>query len=1190
VKLKQIKTFGFKTFAEPTTLDFGGGITAIVGPNGSGKSNLIDAFRWVLGEQSSKSLRSGKMEDVIFAGNEKRKPLGLAEVSITFDNSDRKLPIDFTEVEITRRAYRAGEIEYYINRNQCRLRDILELLMGTGLGPGSYSIVSQGQIDSILTSKPADRRALFEETAGINKFLARKNESMRRLEQTEQNAIRINDLIAELERRIPELDTQVRRAKRYRKLNARVRDLEILSYIRASESRRAERETLKADLERNEEIRSAAAAKAASLGAQLAQSRTRVYRHELQLEELRTNSQTLRSELARLEADYAAALARRETLEAQSTQTSEDAARVQHERETLEASIADLEARIAPLQQDLESAREAELQAQSALSHARGELDAIFTQLREVEAAASGVAARKAERRVQSENARAEAERLEQEAAAARARAEQIEIAGGAATHKFTEREQHLAHLETQLVDARGRFEDAERGVTQAQSDLSHVITAHREYASEVAAAQSRLHTIEELENAMEGHVPGTRAVVEAFQRGDLRGVEGVVSNLITTEEQYARAMDIAFGARLSNIVTRTSEDAERAIDYLNMKELGRATFLPLDTLQNRTGKELTSELRDVRGVIGYAHSLIRTQPQYESIVKFLVGNVLVVDTLQTGIYLVRNRGLRDTIVTLSGEQIAGGGAITGGRYQREKSILSRRVQAQTLREQLAEMQAQLARLELAAQDATQQSQHAVALREEAAQALKRVEVALTEVRGEMASAGADVERMRRELDAARKRVEELHAAVVHARERERELEGAQPEEARSDEDRQRLENELAAARERIASAEAVQAQASARAGDLRERYAALTAERDGAKARLGIIDQDSERARAAREQMAAEIAGLTEQIDRAAERLESLRLQVTDADSAFGAARRERETLAETVTRLESDMRSAELEEREAQGGGERYRTRLAEIEAELGMLVSQFAQNPATDDECRDVEQRYAEEPDSVTDDLPRLREELARLSNVNLNAEADREELGQRETFLREQLEDLSKARETLLQSIREIEQQTQAQFNETFNQVSEAFTEMYARLFPGGQAKMWQTNPDNLSETGIEISVQPPGKKLMPLPTLSGGERAMTAAALIFALIKVRPSPFYLLDEVDAALDDANVERFSKMVRELAGGGSQMIIVTHNKQTMELADRMYGVTMGEAGISSIISAELKAAEREAEPAIA
>ena len=1189
MKLKHIKTFGFKTFAEPTTLEFGSGITAIVGPNGSGKSNLIDAFRWVLGEQSSKSLRSGKMEDVIFAGNEQRKPLGLAEVSVTFDNGDRRLPIDFSEVEITRRAYRAGEIEYYINRNQCRLRDILDLLMGTGLGPGSYSIVSQGQIDAILTSKPTDRRALFEETAGINKFLARKNESMRRLEQTEQNAIRINDLIAELERRIPELDTQVRRAKRYRKLSARVRDLEILSYIRASASRRSEREQLKSELERNEELRNAAAAKAAALGAELSQARTRAYQHDLQLEGLRTRSQTLRGELARLEAEYAAAIARREALQAQSTQTSEDAARVHQERRSLEAGVAQLQAGIEPLRREVESAREAELAAQNDLSNARGKLDAVFTQLREVEAAASALAARKAERRVQGENARAEAERLEREAEAAGSRCVQLEIACGAATHKFSERESRLSALETQLLDARGRFEDAEVALAQAQGDLSHAMTAHREYASEVAAARSRLHTIEELENAMEGHVPGTRAVMEAFSRGELHGIEGVVSNLITTEEQYARAMDVAFGARLSNIVTRTSEDAERAIDFLNVKELGRATFLPLDTLRNRTGKDLGPELRDVRGVIGYAHTLIRTQAQYASIVRFLVGNVLVVDTLQTGIFLVRERALRDTIVTLSGEHIAGGGAITGGRYQREKSILSRRVQAQTLRGQLAEMQARLVQLEAAVREADAATRHAVGRREEAAEVLRRTEVAATEVRGEMAGVSADVERMQGELQSARALLGELREAVRRARERERELESARPEEARSDEDRRRLELELAAAREAIATAERVHGEVSARAGDLRERLAAQLAERDAASARLGMIDQDAERARSAREQMSAEIAGLGRQVDETSQRLENLRGQVAAADAKFEDARREREAQSDRVLRLESDLRSAELEERDAQTGGERFRTRLAEIEAELGMLVSQFAQNPASDEECRDVEVRYAGEPDTVADDLPRIREDLARLSNVNLNAEADREELAQREQFLRAQLEDLSRARETLLQSIREIEQQTQARFNETFEQVAKAFAEMYERLFPGGQAKMWQTNPENLSETGIELSVQPPGKKLMPLPALSGGERAMTAAALIFALIKVRPSPFYLLDEVDAALDDANVERFSRMVRELAGGGSQIIIVTHNKQTMELADRLYGVTMGEAGISSIVSAEL-AQVREAEPVLA
>ena len=1187
--LKKIKAFGFKTFAEATSLDFSGGITAIVGPNGSGKSNLVDAFRWVLGETSSRSLRSGKLEDVIFAGNEKRKPLGLAEVSMTFDNASGKLPIEFSEVEITRRTYRAGESEYFINRNQVRLRDIVELLMGTGLGPGSYSIVSQGQIDSILTSKPTDRRALFEETAGINKFLARKHESMRRLEQTENNAIRINDLISEIERRIPELDTQVRRAKRYRKVSARTRDLEILSYLRASESRRSERETLRVELEKQEEIRGAAAAKVAQYGANVAELRTRAYQQELQLEEIRGQAQSKRSELARIEADYAAALARREALEAQSTQTSEDAARVQAERESLTATIAGLEERLAPLAGELDAARERELEAQTTLARSREQLDAIFTQLREVEAHAAQVAAKRAERRVQSENLRTEAQRIDAETHAARERVAQLEMAAGTASQRFAQREAQLGALERDLAAAREQAERSEEDVARAQETLAGAVAAHREQTGEVKAAESRLHTIEELENSLEGHVPGTRAVVEAWQRGELRGIEGIVSNLITTDERYARALDIAFGARLSNIVTKTSEDAERAIEYLNRSEQGRATFLPLDTLANREAKSLTPDLQHAAGVIGYAHTLVRTQPQYEGVVRFLIGNVLIVDTLETGIALVRGRGFRDTIVTLSGEQIAGGGAITGGRFHRERSILSRRLQAQSLRENLAGMRAKLEALESAAAQGGAHVEGAIAARDAAREALAKIDVQVAELRTEMAGLTGDLERMHGEVAKAQAAVEALVAQAHGVREREHQMEAPQAEALQSDEDRARLEAELARARDEIARAETLQAQASKHAGDLRERVAALTAERDASTARLGMLDQDSERARLAREQMLADIGSLLEQTRSAHAHLEGLRGGVRDLDAKLEVARHDRETMANQLLQFEADLRSAENDERDAVAGGERQRMRLAEIEAELGMLVSQFAQNPATDDECRDVQERYAQESDAVTDELPRLREELARLSaNVNLNAEAEREELGERDTFLRTQLEDLAKARETLLESIKEIEAQSQAQFNETFEKVSTAFTQMYGKLFPGGDAKMWQTNPENLSETGIEISVQPPGKKLMSLTALSGGERAMTAAALIFALIQVKPSPFYLLDEVDAALDDANVERFSEMVRELAGD-SQMIIVTHNKKTMELADRMYGVTMREPGVSTLIAASLSS-ERHPELALA
>ena len=451
-----------------------------------------------------------------------------------------------------------------------------------------------------------------------------------------------------------------------------------------------------------------------------------------------------------------------------------------------------------------------------------------------------------------------------------------------------------------------------------------------------------------------------------------------------------------------------------------------------------------------------------------------------------------------------------------------------------------------------------------------------------------MLSLASDVERMHADVENARKVVAELVEKMERSLERERTYEGDEPEALASDEDRHRLEAELARAREEIAQAEAAQADASRLASDLRERSAALTAERDASKARLGMLDQNSERAHVAREQMLAEIASLFEQTRSAHAHVEGLQAGVRELDGKLEIARREREEMSNRQLQLEADVRTAQNEEREAAAGGEHFRTRLAEIEAELGMLVSQFAQNPATDDECKDVEERYKDEADTVVDELPRLREELARLSaNVNLNAESERDELAERDTFLRTQMEDLARARETLLESIKEIEQQSQVQFNETFEKVSTAFTEKYAQLFPGGQAKMWQTNPENLSETGIEISVQPPGKKLMPLAALSGGERAMTAAALIFALIAVKPSPFYLLDEVDAALDDMNVERFSDAVRGMAAD-AQMILVTHNKKTMELADRMYGVTMGEAGVSALVSAELT--EREPELALA
>ena len=455
MKLKTLRIFGFKTFAEATALAFEPGITALVGPNGSGKSNLVDAIRWVLGEQSSRSLRSTKMEDVIFAGNERRKPLGMAEVALTFDNAEGKLKIDASEVQITRRAYRAGESEFFINRQSVRLRDVIELLMGTGLGPGSYAIVSQGQIDAILAAKPSERRGLFEETAGINKFLARKNESLRRLEQTERNGVRVNDLLQEIVARVPELETQARRARRYRKASARLRDLEILSYLRASASRRTEREALQADLERREFERASAAARAAAADADLATVRTEALARERELDALRAEATAARADAAERESQHAAMSARREALDAQSSAITNDRERAQTERDELQAAIAEHDEALGPQTLVLERHREREKQAQEALATARAALDRIFTALRAAEAVAAADATSEAERRAQLRATQADYERLEREAFALREDAAKRSEGSAAQARDAQRARAELDALESQAVAAR---------------------------------------------------------------------------------------------------------------------------------------------------------------------------------------------------------------------------------------------------------------------------------------------------------------------------------------------------------------------------------------------------------------------------------------------------------------------------------------------------------------------------------------------------------------------------------------------------------------------------------------------------------------------------------------------------------------------------------------------------------------
>jgi chromosome segregation protein len=1155
VKLKSLRLFGFKTFAEHTTLRFELGVTGIVGPNGSGKSNLVDAIRWVLGEQSSRSLRAGKNEDVIFAGNERRKPLGMAEVVITFDNEQGRLRVDAAEVQLTRRAYRGGESEFYINREQVRLRDVVELLMGTGLGPGSYAIVSQGQIDAILSSKPTERRSLFEETAGINRFLVRKNESLRRLEQTEQNAIRIHDVLTEITARIPELETQARRARRFRRASARLRDLEVLSYLRASASRREERERLQAGLQRFDVQRAGAGGKAAALDADLSTLRARLYAHDRNLEEARTAAAAARAQAAERASKHAAATARRETLEKQASQITADRERVVAECAEVEAIAVRLEAELTPMTHAVIGLREREQEAHESTLAARAALDRVFM-----------AAASDAERRAQTQALQRDLERVERETRDLHSGAR--EKNGMVAAHARDGEQAALRarDFDAQLAIASETAACAQKRAEQMQRRLIEVQAELRAGSNEIAGLEARLHTIEELEANLEGHVPGTRAVLEADARGELAGIHGVVSNLIRVDETHARALDIAFGGALSNIVITTLEDAELAIKYLSVRELGRATFLPLDTLGSRTGR---NDAPREPGVIGYAHTLVATQTEYAGIVAFLVGRILVVESLNVGVRLVRGRGFADTVVTLEGDEIRGGGAMTGGKSRRERSILSRAAQARSLREKLPRLREMLAGLEAEAMALIEGDAITARERDDARRRIAETANALREER-------ARVEMLERE----RARYER-EAQTMSERAREREIELALLRVRLPALEEPVVDTALTAARATVVIAEEAERAIAAEVAAVREAIASLTAQRDGARAHVASLSTDHERAQHVREAMRVELVALSEHTTLEERIVTDMRARVAEAEAMVERARSERECMTVRASALDAELRTAQLAEREASQACDKARLRFAEVEAELGMLAAQFAQNPATTDECAEIETRCAEETGDFTKEIKCLREDIVRLRDVNLNAEAEIEESAQREKFLKEQLDDLARAKETLIDGIAAIEQQSHEQFNAMFEKVRVAFAAAYVRMFPGGEAKMWQTPGEQLSEVGIEISVQPPGKKMMGLTSLSGGERAMTSAALIFALIAVKPSPFYLLDEVDAALDDVNVVRFSQTVRETAQD-AQMLIVTHNKQTMELLDRMYGVTMAEPGISSIITANLSSPE--------
>ncbi|BDI28977.1 chromosome partition protein Smc [Capsulimonas corticalis] len=1178
--LKRLQLQGFKTFADKTLIEFSEGVTAVVGPNGSGKSNIADAILWVLGEQKASAVRGTRATDVIFSGSDKRRPMGMAEVSLTVDNSDGGLPVKFDEVTITRRAYRTGDGEYFLNKVPCRLKDIYELFLDTGVGREAYSLVNQSEIDAVLSVNPEDRRGLFEEAAGIKKYRVKKREAMRKLESTETNLQRVRDIIGEIDGRLEPLREQAERAAIYIKLKTRLRAIEtnlLIVDLRWAENElaatRKARAAAQAKLAEQDAGNTQAQERSQVIGARLAEA-------ERELETRRDEHQRALSQAERAESQRALAGQRAKGLESSLHLLAQELEGLLSRRTRLSTELDEI-------RKELEAAQETE--------------KALRAQVGSQQGAGQGLTERIQQLTKQSERRRQESLALARQQAArqadlARAEARVAELESGLPTLKEEwERHAENARLRVAEVEAsreavtttRAALAEADKAVADAQAARDAARLAVHTAQNALNGAQSksvgvstRLRTLQDLENAQEGYHQGVRAVADARKRGHLQGNFTVVADAFVAPPGYEVAFETALAGSLQDIITDSEADAKAAIDYLYQNRAGRATFLPLNRMRpHRDGLEL-GRAAAMPGVLGTALELVEFQPRYRAALETLMGRFFICETMDHALAASHVARGWNRIVTLTGELISPNGAMSGGRQNGRGAgqILGRKTEIAGLKADLAASEKELSarRDDVKAAEAAREA--ADRGLSEAQNARQAAQLAASEASRRVDFAGNEAKRSADQRDASARRMETSQSSLAQAR------------------------AQAAAAAEALASAGVETAGVDDAMATETEEIRALTAERDALQGDLTAVRinlaTESERVaslsrslRAAQselDQISVQHERKTNQSREAHAEHASLEGQTGDRDAESAEAVKARDI---AKVRLEEQQVVREELRRQAGALGQEMRAQdaaraeTAEIlhkaelkEARLEVQRGQYAGRLLEEYEI-DAEQAMAmpEDPE-VTDGSPqevgRLRREIKAMGEVNTAAVEEYEEVSTRHAFLTEQRADLDEGREKLLEAIREIDESTRGVFLETFHAVAKAFDELFTRLFRGGKTDLVLTNPADILETGIDIMVQPPGKKRQNLALLSGGERALTAAALLFAFLQVKPSPFVVMDEVDAPLDGANVERFSELLREF-GVRSQFIIITHNPTTMEAAPLWYGVTMQEPGISRVLS---------------
>ena len=1185
--LKSIEIQGFKSFANKILFEFHNGITGIVGPNGSGKSNVADAVRWVLGEQRVRQLRGGTMQDVIFSGTEIRKPQGFAYVAITLDNSDHKLPIAYDQVTVSRRLYRSGESEYKINGSACRLKDINELFYDTGIGKEGYSIIGQGQIDKILSGRPEERRELFDEAAGIVKFKKRKLIAQRKLDDEEQNLVRVKDILSELEKQVGPLKLQSEAAKEYLKLKEELkgRDANLFllehkalqlqlseldqktSIVKGDwENASSQSEQLKKDFDRLEEENSASEEKIASIREEHSKSillkesiegQIAVLREQIRSEQL--NEENRKERISSIDQELLGKEEQKQEYEKQREETKKQVAQAEQALTQAGQTLSETEQEMARLSKESEAAKAAIISALNEKAGLAAKSQRYETMLEQVDVRRSEVTQKllrfKSDESVQEEELKKEEKRLEQ----------------------IQEELDRLTELE----------EETAFRLTAAEEDGAALAARLSRSQQDYHISHSKLESLKNLAERYEGYGNSIRRVME--QKSRIPGIHGVVADLISTSKKYETAIETALGGSIQNIVTDREETAKELIEYLKKNRYGRATFLPLTGISARGDFTQESALREP-GILGLASDLVEVKDEYRTLIQYLLGRVVVADTIDHAIALARKFRHTLRIVTLEGELLSAGGSMTGGSFKNSSNLLGRQ-------RELSELQASCRK---ALQD-VEETQKAIAdngrlkaqcageaarLRETKQEIVLRKNTAqmnmerLLGKKQEIAESSADLVMENRELEFQLKEIRENRARLSREEEQLEQLQKEQ--EARSEQ----LSRKLSDAQQQKEETAKLLSGAQLTAAGIRQqdRFIAenvsriLKEESSLKEERQRILDGSGESEAVISEKL-AKIEQLGRQIleeTSKAQRLEEALAQNSEEKERLAEKQksffRKREELSEEIGRLDKELYRLESQkERLTERMSDQISYMWEEYELTYSGAQALKDEAPGTIPEIR----RAIEE----------LKGNIKGLGNVNVNAIEDYREISERYEFLKSQNDDLAAAREALLKIIEELDTGMRLQFEEKFAQIRQEFDKVFKELFGGGHGALILQEDEDILEAGIQIISQPPGKKLQNMMQLSGGEKALTAIALLFAIQNLKPSPFCLLDEIEAALDDSNVDRFAKYLHKLTKN-TQFIVITHRRGTMVSSDRLYGITMQEKGVSTLVSVNLVESELEAQ----